>query len=65
MADLDIVRDIEKARKDEYFVGKLGKAFSVSEMLDSVISRDERSKEHNIMRDINVNRFLTEPARLF
>jgi hypothetical protein len=31
---------------DEYFVGKLGESFSVSEMLDSVISKAERAKQY-------------------
>ena len=42
----------ERAGRDEYFVGKLGKSFSVSKMLDSVITKQERSKE---MREININ----------
>ncbi len=36
----------ERAGRDEYFVGKLGKSFSVSEMLDSVISKAERAKQY-------------------
>ena len=43
----------EKAGIDEYFVGKLGKKFSVSELLDSVISKEERNKESR-MGDINI-----------
>jgi internalin A len=42
----------ERANKDEYFVGKLGKSFSVSEMLDSVISKHERTQH---MGDINID----------
>jgi len=36
----------ERAGRDEYFVGKLGKSFSVSEMLDSVISKAERARQY-------------------
>ena len=36
----------ERAGRDEYFVGKLGKSFSVSDMLDSVISKAERVKQY-------------------
>ena len=35
----------ERAKREEYFVGKLGKSFSVSDMLDSVINKQERAKE--------------------
>ena len=35
----------ERAGRDEYFHGRLGKAFSVSELLDSVVSKEERTKE--------------------
>ena len=50
----------EKAGKDEYFSGELGKGFSVSEMLDSVISREERQKEEKmgdtiVNNNININ----------
>ncbi|MFZ0034275.1 MAG: hypothetical protein WAK60_04715 [Sedimentisphaerales bacterium] len=45
----------ERSGRDEYFVGKLGKSFSVSEMLDSVISKEERSKEMNDRININLS----------
>jgi len=35
----------EKNGRDEYFDGELGMPFSVSELLDSVISREERDEE--------------------
>lgn len=44
----------EKAGRDEYFAGKIGKVFSVSAMLDSVISREERNKDQK-MPEININ----------
>jgi small GTP-binding protein len=37
----------ERSGRDEYFVGKLGKSFSVSEMLDSVISKNDRMKHYS------------------
>nr|6HLU_A Chain A, Rab family protein [Chlorobaculum tepidum]6HLU_B Chain B, Rab family protein [Chlorobaculum tepidum] len=36
---------LEKMGRDEYVSGKLEKVFSVSKMLDSVISKEERNKE--------------------
>ncbi len=44
----------ERAGIDKYFSGKLGKSFSVSEMLDSIVSKEERSKEQ-LMPNININ----------
>ncbi|MDJ0903214.1 MAG: COR domain-containing protein [Xenococcus sp. MO_188.B8] len=44
----------EQMGKDEYFSGKLLKSFSVSEMLDSIVSKEERSKEQ-FMPNINFN----------
>jgi len=38
----------EKAARDIYFSGKIGKEFSVSEMLDSVISIEERTREQQM-----------------
>jgi internalin A len=62
----------EKAGKDEYFVGKLGKSFSVSEMLDSVISKEERAEEKqkikiDITIDINIQitQNITDAQSLF
>lgn len=46
----------EKAGKDEYFNGELGRSFSVSEMLDCVISKSDRTREAhmpNITIDIS------------
>ncbi|WP_417913725.1 COR domain-containing protein [Candidatus Electronema sp. JM] len=37
----------ERAGRNEYFHGKSGRAFSVSELLDSVVSKYERIKEGN------------------
>ena len=50
----------EKAGRDEYFAGKIGITFSVSIMLDSVISKEERNKErlmgNNIFKpEITIN----------
>jgi small GTP-binding protein len=45
----------EQAGRDEYFVGKLGKSFSVSEMLDSVINKQERAKEMGDKININLS----------
>ncbi len=42
----------ERAGRNEYFSGKLQQTFSVSELLDSVISREDRQKEQN---DMGVN----------
>jgi hypothetical protein len=36
----------ERAGRDEYFVGKLGESFSVSEMLDSAISKAEHAEQY-------------------
>ncbi len=38
----------EKAGREIYFSGKIGKEFSVSEMLDSVISIEERTREQQM-----------------
>ncbi len=49
---------LEKMGIDEYVSGKLGKVFSVSAMLDSVISREERNEERNKdnrMGNINIH----------
>ncbi len=49
---------LEKMGREEYVSGKLGKVFSVSAMLDSVISREERNEERNKdnrMGDINIH----------
>jgi hypothetical protein len=43
----------ERSGRDEYFVGKLGKSFSVSEMLDTVISKEERTREMNDRTNID------------
>ena len=44
----------EQAGKDEYFVGRLGKPYSVSAMLDSIITQAERSKEHIVVVNNNL-----------
>jgi small GTP-binding protein len=43
----------EKENKEEYFSGTLGEYFSVSEMLDSVISKKNRQKD--MPNNININ----------
>lgn len=45
----------ERAGKDEYFDGDLGESFSVSDMLDSVINKQERSKDMGTKIDINLS----------
>ncbi|MCI5212637.1 MAG: hypothetical protein D3910_28475, partial [Candidatus Electrothrix sp. ATG2] len=49
----------ERAGKDEYFKGTLGETFSVSELLDSIVSKEERIKEKgiNIVNEINMSDF--------
>ncbi|TKJ41682.1 hypothetical protein CEE37_03700 [candidate division LCP-89 bacterium B3_LCP] len=47
LVDYKELLGFERASRDEYFVGKLGEEFSVSEMLDSVISKDDRIKHHS------------------
>jgi len=51
---------LEKMGRDEYVSGKIGKVFSVSEMLDSVISREERNEERNKERLMGNNIFKPE-----
>ncbi|CAK8725835.1 hypothetical protein GMJAKD_17805 [Candidatus Electrothrix aarhusensis] len=46
----------DRAERDEYFKGTLGETFSVSELLDSVVSKTERNKEGiTIMNNIQNN----------
>ncbi|MDU9047960.1 MAG: COR domain-containing protein [Candidatus Electrothrix sp. Rat3] len=48
----------ERAGKDKYFKGIIGKTFSVFDLLDSVVSKDERTKEGiNIVNEINMSDF--------
>lgn len=53
----------EKAGKNEYFSGELGKVFFVSEMLDSVISREERQKEERMGDTIINNNISVNPEQ--
>ncbi len=39
----------ERAGRDKYFHGKLGKEFSVSQLLDSVVTQQERSEERSMV----------------
>ncbi|CAK8716710.1 hypothetical protein GCAAIG_06115 [Candidatus Electronema halotolerans] len=45
----------KRAGRDEYFHGRLGKAFSVSELLDSVVSKEERIKEGRNVMSVSFN----------
>jgi internalin A len=40
----------EKAKKDEYFSGELGKSFSVSKILDGFFTREEREQERIVIK---------------
>jgi small GTP-binding protein len=51
---------LEKMGIDEYVSGKLGKVFSVSTMLDSVISREERNEERNKENRMGDIKFIVE-----
>ena len=45
----------ERAGRDEYFKGTLGETFSVFELLDSVVSKEERTKEERIMVETKID----------
>ncbi|MCA9926782.1 MAG: hypothetical protein KC421_30655 [Anaerolineales bacterium] len=48
--EYQVLLGFEKASRDEYFDGKLGQTFPVSQLLDSVISRAEREMEKSTLR---------------
>ena len=45
----------ERNGKENYFVGKLGKEYSVAELLDSIISKQERQEDMSEKGRININ----------
>ena len=45
----------ERNGKENYFVGKLGKEYPVAELLDSIISKQERQKDMSENERININ----------
>ena len=51
----------ERNRKDDYFAGELGKEYSVADLLDSIVSKQERqkdmSKERQHITYVNNNTF--------
>ncbi|WLE97750.1 MAG: COR domain-containing protein [Candidatus Electrothrix communis] len=54
-ADYKALLGYERAGKNEYFDGILSETFSVSELLDSVVSKEERSKEERIMVETKID----------
>ncbi len=54
-ADYKALLGYERAGKNEYFDEILSETFSVSELLDSVVSKEERSKEERIMVETKID----------
>uniref|UniRef100_UPI0040576172 COR domain-containing protein n=1 Tax=Candidatus Electrothrix sp. TaxID=2170559 RepID=UPI0040576172 len=55
VADYKALLGYERAGKNEYFDGILSETFSVSDLLDSVVSKEERSKEEKIVVNVQNN----------